>query len=225
MFAGNHTKEKMSLIPEYYCRMEGSGVHMSEKRKLVVEADTAEEVSSCQGQTKRCKTVIHQTLASEPHLMNMPCHPDDIVDLSVVGQDTEFADPKEDFGDVTQQEAGRAYNQQDCLVTVLWKKLVNVEKELRHEKERCAVLEKSRNRKVAELFTKEQQRMGKHVSPLLTLDVMNGAHKRIPAKQDGKLHQVPNRGHQGTVTKNKENTKTKTTHGKQGRLKQDYKRH
>ena len=98
MFAGNHTKEKMSLIPEYYCRMEGSSVHMSEKRKLVVEADTAEEVSSCQGLTKRCKTVIHQTPASEPHLMNMPCHPDDIVDLSVVGQDTEFADPKEDIG-------------------------------------------------------------------------------------------------------------------------------
>ena len=52
MFAGNHTKEKMSLIPEYYCRMEGSSVHMSEKRKLVVEADTAEEVSSCQGLNK-----------------------------------------------------------------------------------------------------------------------------------------------------------------------------
>ena len=225
MFAGNHTKEKMSLIPEYYCRMEGSGVHMSEKRKLVVEADTVEEVSSCQGQTKRCKTVIHQTPASEPHLLDMPCHPDDIVDLSVVGQDTEFADPKENIGDVTQQEAGRADNQQDCLVTVLRKKLVNVEKELRHEKERCAVLERSRNRKVAELFTKEQQSMGKHVSPLLTLDVMNGAHKRIPAKQEEKLHQVPNRGRQGTVTKNKENTKTKTTNGKQGRLKQDYKRH
>ena len=122
--------------------------------------------------------MIYQTPASEPHLLDTPCHPDDIVDLSVVGQDTEFASPKEDIGDVTQQEAGRADTQQDCLVTVLRKKLVNVEKELRHEKERCAVLERSRNRKVAELFTKEQQRIGKQVSPLLTLDVINGAHKR-----------------------------------------------
>ena len=225
MFAGNHTKEKMSLIPEYYCRMEGSSVHMSEKRKLVVEADTAEEVSSCQGLTKRCKTVIYQTPASEPHLLDTPCHPDDIVDLSVVGQDTEFASPKEDIGDVTQQEAGRADTQQDCLVTVLRKKLVNVEKELRHEKERCAVLERSRNRKVAELFTKEQQRMGKQVSPLLTLDVINGAHKRVPLKQREESQHVPKRGNQGTVTKTKENTKTKTIHGTQRRLKQDYKRH
>ena len=59
---------------------------------------------------------------------------------------------------------------------------MNVEKELRHERERCAILERSRNRKVAELFTKEQQRMGKQVSPLLTLDVVNGTHKRIPLK-------------------------------------------
>ena len=60
---------------------------------------------------------------------------------------------------------------------------MNVEKELRHEGERCAVLERLCNRKVAELFTKEQQRMGKQVSPLSTLDVVNGAHKRIPLKQ------------------------------------------
>ena len=55
MFAGNHTKEKMSLIPEYYCRMEGSGVHTSEKMKLVQAADTAEEVPSCQGQQRDVK--------------------------------------------------------------------------------------------------------------------------------------------------------------------------
>ena len=99
----------------------------------------------------------------------------------------------------------------------MWKR------ELRHERERCAILERSRNRKVAELFTKEQQRMGKQVSPLLTLDV--SAHKRIPLQQREELQQVPKRGNQGTVTKNKENTKIKTIHGTQRRLKQDYKRH
>ena len=55
MFTGNHTKERMSLIPKYYCRMEGSGVHTSEKRKLVQEADTAEEVPSCQGPNRDVK--------------------------------------------------------------------------------------------------------------------------------------------------------------------------
>ena len=116
----------------------------------------------------------------------MPCHPDDIVDLSVVGKDTEFTSPIEDIGDVTnvtQQKTRRANNQQDRLVTVLRTKLVNVEKELRHKRERCAVLERSHNRKVAELFTKEQQRMGKQVSPLLTFNVVNATHKRISLKQ------------------------------------------
>ena len=146
MFTGNHTKEKMNLKPEYYCRMEGSGVHKSEKRRLVQEADTAEEVQSCQGQTKRCKIATHSAPATVPHLLDMPCHPDDIVDLSVMGQDTEFTSPIEDIGNVTnvtQQETRRADNQQDRLVTVLNTKLVNVEKELRHERERCAILERS----------------------------------------------------------------------------------
>ena len=67
--------------------------------------------------------------------------------------------------------------------------------------------------------------MGKQVSPLLTLDVVNGAHKRILLKQQEESQQVPKRGNQGTVTKNKENAKTKTIHGTQRRLKQDYKRH
>ena len=67
--------------------------------------------------------------------------------------------------------------------------------------------------------------MGKQVSLLLTLDVVNGAHKRIPLKQREESQQVLKRGNQGTVTKNKENTKTKTIHGTQRRLKQDYKRH
>ena len=34
------------------------------------------------------------------------------------------------------------------------------------ERERCAVLERSRNRKVAELLTREQQMKGKHVSTI-----------------------------------------------------------
>ena len=55
MFYREPHQRKMSLIPEYYCKMEGSGVHTSEKKRLVQEADTAEEVPSCQGQTKRCK--------------------------------------------------------------------------------------------------------------------------------------------------------------------------
>ena len=49
------------------------------KRKLVQEADTAEEVPSCQGQTKRCKIATHSAPAAVPHLLDMPCHPDDIV--------------------------------------------------------------------------------------------------------------------------------------------------
>ena len=67
--------------------------------------------------------------------------------------------------------------------------------------------------------------MGKQLSLLLTLDVVNGAHKRIPLKQREELQQISKRGNQGTVTKNKENTKTKTIHETQRRLKQDYKRH
>ena len=84
-----------------------------------------------------------------------------------------------------------------------------MEKKLRMERERCAVLERSHNRKVAELLTREQQMNGKHVSPLLTLDVINGAHRRIPLKQGGQSQQVPKEITQGTLTKEKENTRTK----------------
>ena len=84
-----------------------------------------------------------------------------------------------------------------------------MEKKLRIERERCAVLERSHNRKVAELFTKEQQMKGKHVSPLLTLDVINGAHKRIPLKQGGQSQQAPKEVTQGILTKEKENTRIK----------------
>ena len=84
-----------------------------------------------------------------------------------------------------------------------------MEKKLRIERERCAVLERSHNRKVAELFTKEQQMKGKHVSPLLTLDVINGAHKRIPLKQGGQSQQPPKEVTQGILTKEKENTRIK----------------
>ena len=84
-----------------------------------------------------------------------------------------------------------------------------MEKKLRIERERCAVLERSCNRKVAELFTKEQQMKGKHVSPLLTLDVINGAHKRIPLKQGEQSQQAPKEVTQGILTKEKENTRIK----------------
>ena len=95
-----------------------------------------------------------------------------------------------------------------------------MEKKLRMERERCAVLERSRNRKVAELFTREQQTKGKHVSPLLTLDVINGAHRRIPLKQGGQSQQAPKEVTQGTLTKEKENTRTK----RRIQRRKDYKR-
>ena len=88
------------------------------------------------------------------------------------------------------------------------------------ERERCAVLERSRNSKVAELFTREQQMKGEHVSPLLTFDVINGAHRRIQLKQGGESQQAPKEVTQGTLTKEKENTRTK--HRIQRR--KDYKR-
>ena len=86
---------------------------------------------------------------------------------------------------------------------------MDMEKKLRMERERCVVLERSCNRKVAELFTKEQQMKGKHISPLLTLDVINGAHRRIQLKQGGQSKQAPKEVTQGTLTKEKENTRTK----------------
>ena len=68
--------------------------------------------------------------------------------------------------------------------------------------------------------------MGKQVSPLLTLDVVNGAHKRIPLKQREELQQVPRRGNQGTVTKKQgEYQGPRQYMETQKRLKQDYKRH
>ena len=50
---------------------------------------------------------------------------------------------------------------------------------------------------------------GKHVSPLLTLDVINGAHKRILLKQGGQSQQAPKEVTQGILTKEKENTRIK----------------
>ena len=47
---------------------------------------------------------------------------------------------------------------------------------------------------------------GKHVSPLLILDVINGAHKRI---QGGQSQQAPKEVTQGILTKEKENTRIK----------------
>ena len=142
----------------------------------------------------------------------MTFHPDDIVELSVVGQETDFASPIEDIDKsvgVVQQDLGKANTQPKGLVTELQEKLVDMEKKLRMERERCAVLERSCNRKGAELFTREQQMKGKHFSPILTLDVINGAHRRIPPKQGGQSQQAPKEVTQGALTKEKENTMAK----------------
>ena len=50
---------------------------------------------------------------------------------------------------------------------------------------------------------------GKHISPLLTLDVINGAHRRITIKQGGQSQQAPKEVTQGILTKGKENTRIK----------------
>ena len=78
----------------------------------------------------------------------MTFDPDDIVELSVVGQETDFASPIEDIDrsvGVVQQDLGKANAQPKGLVTELQEKLVDMEKKLRMERERCAVLENTRN--------------------------------------------------------------------------------
>ena len=167
----------------------------------------AEDGNSCQGPLKIRRTVIHSVPDSD-----MTFHQDDVVELSVVRQETDFASPIEKIDksvSLVQQDLEKADAQPKGQVTELQEKLADMEKKLIIERERCAVLERSHNRKVAELFTKEQQMKGKHVSPLLTLDVINGAHKRIPLKQGGQSQQAPKEVTQGILTKEKENTRIK----------------
>ena len=46
---------------------------------------------------------------------------------------------------------------------------------------------------------------GKHVSPILMLDVIISAHIKIPSKQGRQSQQAPKKGTQGTLTKGEEN--------------------
>ena len=198
---------ELSLMPDYYCSREGYSANTSEKRKSSQVLNMVEDGNSCQGPIKIRRTVIHSVPDSD-----MTFHQDDVVELSVVGQETDFASSIEKIDksvSLVQQDLGKADAQPKGQVTKLQEKLADMEKKLRIERERCAVLERSRNRKVAELFTKEQQMKGKHVSPLLTLDVINGAHKRIPLKQGGQSQQAPKEVTQGILTKEKENTRIK----------------
>ena len=164
MFAGSHTQEKISLMPDYYCSREGYSANTSAKRKSSQVLNMAEDGTNCQGPVKICKTAIHLVPDSD-----MTFHPDDVVELSVVGQETDFASPIKKIDKsvgVVQQDLGKADAQPKGQVTELQEKLANMEKKLRMERERCAILERFCNRKVAELFTREQQMKGKHVSPL-----------------------------------------------------------
>ena len=114
----------------------------------------AEDGNSCQGPLKIHRTAIH----SVPDL-DMTFHQDDVVELSVVGQETDFASPIEKIDKsvgLVQQDLGKADAHPKGQVTELREKLADTEQKLRIERERCAVLERSCNRKVAELFTKEQ---------------------------------------------------------------------
>ena len=88
----------------------------------------------------------------------MTFHQDNVVELSVVGQETDFASPINKIDKsvgLVQQDLGKADAQPKGQVTELREKLADMKKKLRIERERCAVLERSCNMKVAELFTKE----------------------------------------------------------------------
>ena len=163
IFAGSHTREKLSLMPNYYCSREGYSANTSEKRKSSQVLNMAEDGNSCQGPLKIRRIAIHLVPDSD-----MTFYPDDVVELSVVGQETDFASPIEKIDKsvgVVQQDLGKADVQPKGQVTELREKLADMEKKLRMERERCAVLKRSCNRKVAELFTREQQMKGKHGSP------------------------------------------------------------
>ena len=142
MFAGSHTREKLSLMPDYYCSREGYSANTSEKRKSSQVLNMAEDGNSCQGPLKICRTAIHSVPDSD-----MTFHQDDVVELSVVGQETDFASPIEKIDKsvgLVQQDLGKADAQPKGQVTELQEKLADMEKKLRIERERCAVLERSR---------------------------------------------------------------------------------
>ena len=102
------------------------------------DVNMAEDGNSCHGPLKICKIAIYSVPIPQPHLPDMTFHPDDIVELFVVGQETEFASPTEDIdksAGVMQQDLGKANAQQKGLVIELHERLVDMEKRLRTERE------------------------------------------------------------------------------------------
>ena len=87
MFAESHTPEKLSLMPDYYCSKEGYSASTSEKRKSSQVLKTVEDGTGCQGPQKILKIAIHSVPDSDTTF-----HPDDVVELSVVGQETDCED-------------------------------------------------------------------------------------------------------------------------------------
>ena len=66
----------------------------------------AEDGNSCQGALKICRTAIHLVPDSD-----ITFHPDDVVELSAVGQETDFASPIKKIHKsvgVVQQDLGKA---------------------------------------------------------------------------------------------------------------------
>ena len=117
MFAGSHTQEKLSLMPDYYCSREGYSANTSEKRKSSQVLNMAEDGNSCQGPLKIHRTAIHLVPDSD-----MTFHQDDVVELSVIGQETDFASPIEKIDKsvgLVQQDLGKADTQPKGQVTEL----------------------------------------------------------------------------------------------------------
>ena len=132
MFAGSHTQEKISLMPDYYCSREGYSANTSEKRKSSQVPNMAEDGKSCQTPLKICKTAIHLVPDSDTTF-----HPDDVMKLSVVGQETDLASPIKKIDKsvgVVQQDLGKADAQPKGQVTELQEKLADMEKKLRMER-------------------------------------------------------------------------------------------
>ena len=77
----------------------------------------AEDGNGCQGPLKICRTAIH--LVPD---WDMTFHQDDVVELSVVGQETDFASPIEEINKsvgLVQQDLGKTAAQPKGQVTEL----------------------------------------------------------------------------------------------------------
>ena len=83
--------------------------------------DTAEDGNSYQLTPKTCK-IANSAPVHQPHLPDVFFHPDDIVELSVVGQETHFVSPIENIDKsvgVVQQDLRKADAQPKGRVTEL----------------------------------------------------------------------------------------------------------